>query len=131
MSRSNPATDLVLACSVSGCSDGGKNDMFTYYPVGQPQLTGSSPTKGTTNTRVTITGKHLGFVTAVYFGSAKSKVFRNAEGLVDSGDPTTVYALAPKGKKGSKVSIRVSTLESTITAYGPSHVTKVATFTYM
>jgi hypothetical protein len=125
----NAGIDQVLVCS-SKCST---NDvLYTYYPPGDPTISSVSPRSGASGTTVTITGRNLGFTTAVYFGTVKAKVFANGAALTDAGSFVQVVAKAPAGVKvGTKVNVRVETVESVTTKkYPKSPVNKSATFTY-
>jgi hypothetical protein len=129
--QDNPSIDQVFACSISGCSTPRpKNDTFTYYPVGNPQVTAVNPATGAAGTNVTIDGQNLGFIKAVYFGKVKATTFANAPGPLDSGSTTEVTATAPPGTAGATVAIRVITLESAATGFGKSPVNPAATFRY-
>jgi hypothetical protein len=122
-----PGVDAVTVCGVSGCS-ANSTTTYTYYLPGNPSLTASKPAKGTAGTKVTITGYNLGFVLAVYFGKTKA-TFSNAT-FFESGNTYELTAVAPKGTAGSKVYIRVETVESVATGYGKSRVNRRVTFTY-
>jgi hypothetical protein len=125
----NAGIDQVQVCSATSCSTG--QSTFTYYPAGNPVVAAVTPKSGSAGTKVKITGRNLGFITAVYFGSVKAKVFANGPALLDSGDPTLVTAVAPAGEAGAKVNIRVVTLESlSVKKYPKSPVNKAVTFTY-
>jgi hypothetical protein len=126
-----PGIDQVSACDVSACSTPkASEDTFTYYPLGTPKVISVSPAKGKTGTKVTINGANLGFIEAVYFGKVKAKTFANVAALLDCGSTTQVTAIAPPGRAGSKVEIRVVTLEAEITGTGESARNRKATFTY-
>ncbi len=126
-----PGIDQVSACDVSGCSAPlASGDTFTYYPLGTPQVNSVSPAKGQAGTTVTIDGANLGFVKAVYFGNVKATKFANVPALLDCGSTTQVTAVAPPQAVGSKVDIRVVTLESEVTGTGESAANPKATFTY-
>jgi hypothetical protein len=89
-----------------------------------------SRAKGKAGTKLTIHGANLGFIEAVYFGKVKAKVFANAPALLDCGSTTEVTVTVPAGKKGSKVEIRVVTLESEVQGSGKSAANPKVTFTY-
>jgi hypothetical protein len=126
-----PGIDQVSPCGVSGCSAPlATGDMFTYYPLGTPQVHSVSPAKGKSGTKVTIDGANLGFIQAVYFGKVKAATFANVPALLDCGSTTQVTAIAPPEKAGSTVEIRVVTLESEVTGAGQSAPNPKATFTY-
>jgi Pro-kumamolisin, activation domain/IPT/TIG domain len=126
-----PGIDQVSACDVSGCSAAlSSGDTFTYYPLGTPKVSSVSVAKGKAGTKVTIDGSNLGFVEAVYFGKVKAKTFANVPALLDCGSTTQLTAVVPPGKAGSKVEIRVVTLESEVTGTGQSARNPKVTFTY-
>jgi hypothetical protein len=126
-----PGIDQVSACDVSGCSaPEASDDTFTYYPPGTPKVISVSPAKGKKGTKITIDGANLGFIEAVYFGTVKAKIFANVPALLDCGSTTQVTAVAPAGRAGSKVEIRVVTLESEVNGTGESARNSKATFTY-
>ena len=117
--------------NVSGCTAPLKaDDVFTYYPLGHPSVSSIQPNVGTGGTKVTITGNNLGFVEAVYFGSVRATIFANKPGLLDCGSTSEVTATAPSEPAGSKVDIRVVTLESEATGYGKSPINPKAVYTY-
>jgi hypothetical protein len=127
----NAGIDQVSWCNVSGCTAPLKvGDVFTYYPLGHPSVSSIQPNEGTTGTKVTITGTNLGFVEAVYFGATKATVFANRPALLDCGSTSEVTARAPSEPAGSKVDIRVVTLESEATGYGKSPINPKAVYTY-
>jgi hypothetical protein len=126
-----PGIDQVSVCDVSGCSAAlASGDTFTYFPLGAPQVSSVSRAKGKAGTKLTIHGANLGFIEAVYFGKVKAKVFANAPALLDCGSTTEVTVTVPAGKKGSKVEIRVVTLESEVHGSGKSAANPKVTFTY-
>jgi hypothetical protein len=118
----------VTVCGVSGCSLP-STTTYTYYLPGNPSLAASTPTTGKAGTRVTITGYNLGFILAVYFGKNKATSFSDAT-FWESGNTYQLTAVAPKGTAGSKVDIRVETVESVATGFGKSPVNRRVTFTY-
>jgi hypothetical protein len=127
----NAGIDQVSWCNVSGCTAPRKvGDVFTYYPLGHPSVSSIKPNEGTAGTKVTITGTNLGFVEAVYFGTTEAKVFANRPGLLDCGSTSELTATAPSEPAGSKVDIRVVTLESESTGYGKSPINPKALYTY-
>jgi hypothetical protein len=127
----NPGIDQVSWCNISGCTARlSKGDIFTYYPIGNPIVSSVSPDTGKSGTEVTVTGANLGFVEAVYFGKIKAAAFANVPAILDSGSTTQVKATAPPGAVGSKVDVRVVTLESEATGFGKSRVNPKAIFDY-
>lgn len=128
----NPGVDQVSVCNPVECSAPlPSGDTFTYFPVGDPQVSSVSPAKGFAGTKVTITGANLGFIQAVYFGTVQATTFANAPALLDSGSTGEVTATAPPGTAGTTVPIRVVTLESEVTGSGESPVNPDATFSYL
>jgi hypothetical protein len=126
-----PGIDQVSACDISACSAAAASaDTFTYYPIGAPTVSSVSPARGKAGTKVTISGANLGFVEAVYFGKVKAKTFANVPAFLDCGSTFQVTAVVPPGKAGSKVEIRVVTLESEVTGTGKSAPNPKVTFTY-
>ena len=131
--ESNAGVDDVQVCTATGCSVAApKKDTFTFYPLGNPVVTSSSPSSGPAKggTRVTIRGKNLGFVRGVHFGKVAAKKFANVQSLLDSGSAEAVTAVAPPGKAGTTVTITLETLESAKTGKGFTKAAKKATFTY-
>lgn len=127
----NPSVDVVTYCNLSGCASSPRNGgFFTYYPLGNPRLSSSSPRSGNRGTLVTIHGANLGFVVAVYFGSVKDTKVFNPSTFLDSGDTSEVEAFAPSGTVGKKVDLRLVTVESETTGYGKTHVDPKVTFTF-
>ena len=127
----NPGIDAVTVCDVSGCSTAPAHDgIFTYYPVGDPEVSSVTPAHGPAGTTVTIDGANLGFVAGVFFGTVKASTFANVPAILDSGSTSQVIATVPTGKAGTSVRLRVETLESLATGYGKSPVDPAATFTY-
>lgn len=123
--------DQVSACGISGCSaPDASGDTFTYFPPGTPRVTSVKPAKGKKGTKVTINGANLGFIEAVYFGKVKAKIFANVPALLDSGSTFQVTATAPAEKAGTKVEIRVVTMESEVNGTGKSAANPKVTFTY-
>jgi hypothetical protein len=121
----NAGVDQVSVCSLSGCSSPVKNDIFTFYPNGNPRVSSISQASAKPGAKVTIRGANLGFITAVYFGKAKSPKVANLPSYTDAGERGKITAVVPKGTKGHKIVIRVTTLESLATGYGKSHGTAV------
>ncbi len=127
----NAGIDQVSWCNVSGCTAPLlKGDTFRYYPLGNPSVSSVTPDAGTAGTRVVISGANLGFIEAVYFGTTKATVFANVPGLLDCGNTTKITATAPAGRAGSKVDIRLVTLQSLATGFGKSPVNAKVAFTY-
>jgi hypothetical protein len=126
----NAGIDAVSACDQSGCSTASTTgDVFTYYPKGNPTVSSISKSSGPAGTKVTIDGANLGFVRAVYFGTVKAATFANVPALLDSGSTDQITATVPKGT-GTKLDVRVETLESISNGSGKSPVNSKVTFTY-
>jgi hypothetical protein len=92
--------------------------------AGQGDRGSVSPASGKAGTKVTISGANLGFIEAVYFGKIKVKTFASVPALLDCGSTFQVTAVVPPGKAGSKVEIRVVTLESEVIGSGKSAPTR-------
>jgi hypothetical protein len=121
----------VGVCTVSGCSlPEGPDDVFTYYLPGAPAVTSVTPTSGPAGTKVVISGNNLGYVQSVTFGSTKATTFANVRQFFESGDTSEVTATVPKGTVGTKVEIRIATLESVANGAPPSPGSTKVTFTY-
>ena len=128
----NPGLVDVVVCTVTACSYPSPNldDGFLLYPPGDPKIDSISPAKGPASggTRVTITGQNLGCVTSVKFGKVAAKKVSNARALLDCGSTTRVVVAAPPGTKGKSVKVRLTTVESDLTGFGPT--TDTVHFTY-
>ena len=113
----------VEVCSATQCSKPDPAvDTFTYYAPGDPTLSslnrkGGPPGGGTA---VTLHGADLGFVLGVRFGSKMANVFSNPAGTDDGGNPSIIDVVAPPGKPGTTVPIRVETLASVMDGSGYS-----------
>jgi hypothetical protein len=116
----NPGIDAVEVCSTvdSMCTPPlGRDDVFTFYPLGNPAVRTVSSHDGKAGTKLTVTGANLGFLEAVDFGPVAAKVFANAPGIIDPGSLTTITVTVPAGLPRGKVHIRVETLESRATGF--------------
>ncbi len=125
--------DDVLVCTATACSDADPAiDTFTYFAPGDPTLTSVRPRSGPVSggTAVTLHGTDLGFIVGVRFGSKMAATFSNPPGTDDGGDPTLINAVAPPGKPGTTVPIRVETLASVMDGSGYSAPSTAAEFTY-
>jgi hypothetical protein len=125
--------DDVLVCTETACSLADPAvDTFTYFAPGDPTLSSvrqkSGPSSG--GTAVTLHGADLGFVVGVRFGSKMATTFSNPPGTDDGGDPSLIDAIAPPGKPGTTVPIRVETLASLMDGSGYSPPSTAAEFTY-
>ncbi len=128
-----PGVDGVEICGISGCSvPQSEADVFTFFPTGDPVVTGIQPEQGAQGSTVRITGYNLGFARQVYFGHTRARFFGNPPQILDSGDLYHVVVLVPKGKIGSTVPVRLATLESLVEH--PKHpltpATAAAQYTY-
>jgi hypothetical protein len=125
--------DNVLVCTTTTCSSANPQvDTFTYFAPGDPALTSTNPDRGPSDggTAVVLHGTNLGFVMGVRFGSVAATTFSNPKGVDDGGDPTAVDVVAPPGRAGTTVFIRVETLASLVDGTGYSPATDLAVFTY-
>jgi hypothetical protein len=125
--------DNVLVCTTTTCSSANPQvDTFTYFAPGDPALTSTNPDRGPSDggTAVVLHGTNLGFVMGVRFGSGAATTFSNPKGVDDGGDPTAVDVVAPPGRAGTTVFIRVETLASLVDGTGYSPATDLAVFTY-
>jgi hypothetical protein len=131
-----PATvgvDDVEVCSATQCSKAAPAvDTFTYYAPGDPTLSSLHPKGGPPGggTAVTLHGANLGFVLGVRFGSKTATVFSNPTGTDDGGNSSIIDVVAPPGKPGATVPIRVETLTSVMDGSGYSPPSAAAVFTY-
>ncbi len=125
--------DDVEVCSPTGCSSADPAvDTFTYYAPGDPTLSSLRPKGGPPGggTEVILHGTDLGFVRGVRFGSKTATVFSNPPDTDDGGNPSIIDVVAPPGKPGTTVAIRVETLASIMDGSGYSPPSTVAMFTY-
>ena len=123
----------VEVCSATQCSQPNPAvDTFTYYAPGDPALSSLRPKGGPPGggTAVILHGTNLGLVRAVRFGSKQATVFSNPAGTDDSGNPSIIDVVAPPGKPGTTVPIRVETLTSVMDGSGYSAPSTAAVFTY-
>ena len=130
----NAGIDQISVCDASGCTSPTANpslDTFVFFPVGDPVLTSLSVAKATAGSKIIINGENLGFVTGVFFGSNSAAHFANVPAVLDSGSTSQVSVKVPTGIVGSRVSVRVVTLASTVDGFGKSRVTPAARFTYL
>ncbi len=126
----NPALVDVRLCTVSGCSLNRPADELYLYPPGNPKVGSVRPALGPAGggTKVTIGGGNLGCPLAVFFGKAKAKSFTPVQALLDCASTTTLRAVSPRGKAGTKVGVSVETIEGFFTGSGRG--TTKARFTY-
>ena len=132
----NPGLVDVLVCTVTSCSAPSsretKEDTLLLYPPGDPNVDSITPAKGPADggTKVFITGENLGCVTGVYFGNVPATKVSNAVAFLDCNSTTQVSATAPPGKAGKSVRVRVTTVESDLTGFGPSTGTVLFRYTH-
>jgi hypothetical protein len=126
----NPALADVRVCTVTGCSATSSSDLLYLYPPGRPEVLSLSPHGGPAvgATKVVIRGQNLGCPLAVTFGAKNAKSFSMVETLLACGSTTTLDTVAPAGKAGASVPVRVQTLESYFT--GSEDVQPVAEYAY-
>ncbi len=125
--------DSVHVCDATTCSVTTTGATFTYFPTGDPRVSSVSPRTGPAGggTRVTVRGVSLGFLKAVYFGTKETTRFTSTGSPSDVGSTTSFTVTAPSGSAGSKVNVRVVTLQSESTkVYPKSPVNTSDTFTY-
>lgn len=128
----NPGLDEVSLCTTSGCSNPTKADTMVIYPPGRASVTATSPKSGPAHggTPVIITGNNLGCIVNVAFGNESAETYSNAQALLDCGSSTEAVVLAPPGKAGTTVPIRVETVEGIFTGSGFTKAVTTARFTY-
>ena len=107
-----PGPNDVEVCSATACSaPRPADDAYVYDYPGQPVVLSSAPTRGPASggTRVTIRGRLLGGVRAVYFGARRARSWRSGPSSAPEGSTTEVIAVAPRGAPGTTVSVTVLT----------------------
>jgi large repetitive protein len=130
----NPGLVDVQVCTMTGCSLNPPKDHFILYAPGAPDVTSVTPSSGRAagGAKVIITGRNLGCVTGVTFGTMRAKIFSNPPSLLDCGSTVHVYATVPALPRGAKlplkVEVKVTTIESRLTGNAP---VTTATFTYV
>ncbi len=121
--NSNPAIDDVLVCTVTTCSTptstlkkGQKADEMLFYPPGNPKINKLSILAGPASggQTVTISGENLGCATSVMFGGNAARI-EPSSALLDCGSTSSVTVVAPPGKLGSAVTVKLTTVESDAT----------------
>jgi Pro-kumamolisin, activation domain/Fibronectin type III domain/IPT/TIG domain len=134
-SSNNPGATLLTVCTITFCSEptsesSFENAIVDFYQAGDPVITSVSRRTGPASggTAVVIRGVNLSDATEVDFGSRAAEG-GSAPGILTNGSSTEVDAIAPPGVAGSKVNIRVTTVES-LAAGHTSAVTPVGTYTY-
>ena len=133
----NPAGEFLLqACTITTCSEPTSeqsfiNSLFDFYEPGAPVVTSvtkqSGPASG--GTRLEIHGVNLSDAIEVVFGSTVAEA-ASAPQFLTNGSNTEIDAIAPPGKAGSKVNIRVLTVEALATGGHLSKTSSADTFTY-
>jgi hypothetical protein len=129
-------TDLVTACTVTGCSfpttsASFKKTAFVFYLAGNPVLKSVKARHGPASggNLVVLTGHNLSSPVAVLFGKRKATL------EVDQGEPdssSAIDVLAPPGYPGHTVKVRVTTAESKYAPGGlSSPVTTKTTYRYV
>jgi hypothetical protein len=129
---------IVSVCTITFCSEpesfrAFKNSLLDFYEPGDPVVTGISTSRGPASggTRVVIRGRNLSDAVEVDFGKRVAEA-SNAPQILSNGSSTEIDAIAPPGKAGSKVPVRVITAESLAENHGkPSRITKAAMFSYV
>jgi pro-kumamolisin-like protein/fibronectin type III domain protein/IPT/TIG domain-containing protein len=132
----NPGLSSLHACTVTGCSttstpSAKRKTLFDFYQPGAPRVTSLSVTSGPASggTRLVIHGVNLSDAVKVTFGSQVAAA-SNAPEILSNGSSTTVRAVAPPGKAGSSVHVRVTTVETRVTHGSASPPNAASTFTY-
>src|SRR6185437_15039296 len=130
----NPAVVDTQLCTVTDCSPASSQnandtaDFLVLFPPGNPKIDSITPASGpsTGGTEVTITGKNLGCVTDISFGTVQAEDFSNAEALLDCGSTNTVTVKTPPHPVGP-VTVSLNTVESVVTPGVPA---ATGSFTY-
>jgi Pro-kumamolisin, activation domain/PASTA domain/IPT/TIG domain/Divergent InlB B-repeat domain len=122
----NPGVVDTQVCTVTDCSQPSSlnndlSDVLFLFPPGDPKIDAVTPASGPANggTLVTITGKNLGCVTSVSFGSVQAVDASNQLALLDCGATDTVTVTAPPGTVGT-VPVTLTTVESDATGATPA-----------
>ncbi len=127
----NPGLDRIRLCTVSGCSKAVKADRLWMYPPGTPHVASLTPSSGAAHggTAATVTGANLGCALQVFFGARAARSFAQPPtSYLDCGTSNEVKATSPAGRVGSKVPVRVETVESYFSGRGRG--TTAAKFRY-
>jgi hypothetical protein len=126
----NPAVADVEVCTVTNCSDDPQTDFLFIYPPGNPSIDAMSPLEGPAQggNDVVLNGANLGCVVAVAFGKAVTDETSNAKALLDCGTTDHVEVAAPPGVAGTKVAVRLVTVESLLDLNGQA--SNSITYTY-
>ncbi len=126
----NPAMADVEVCTVTNCSHDPQTDFLFIYPPGNPSLDAMSPLEGPAQggNTVVLDGANLGCVVAVAFGKVVTDETANSKALLACGTTDQLTVTAPPGVAGTKVPVRVATVESALDPSGrPSNS---ITYTY-
>jgi pro-kumamolisin-like protein/subtilase family protein/IPT/TIG domain-containing protein len=115
-----PARVDVLACTVTGCSDPGRQDRLWLYAPGDPSVRSVTPAVGAAagGTHTTVAGANLGCPLGVWFGRRAALSFRPGTAALDCGATEFLRAASPSGAPGSRVPVSVQTVESYFTGHG-------------
>ena len=132
----NPGAFVVQVCTITECSEPNSeasfiNSLFDFYNPGAPVVTSVTKHAGPASggTLLLIHGVNLSDAVEVTFGANVAEAV-NAPQILTNGSSTEIEALAPPGKAGSKVNIRVLTVESIATTGHPSAISSADTYTY-
>ena len=126
----NPAVADVEVCTVTNCSHNPETDNLFVYPPGNPSIDAIAPAGGPAQggNAVVLDGANLGCVVAVAFGNVVTFETTNSQALLACGTTDQVVVAAPPGVAGTKVPVRVTTVESVLDPEGlPSNS---AAYTY-
>jgi hypothetical protein len=133
---SDPAAFTVQVCTITLCSEpttkeSAARSLFDAYQPKAPIVTSISVRAGPAagGTRVVIHGHRLADAVKVSFGKAVAEATTRPE-ILANGTARALAAIAPPGKAGTTVEVRVTTVESLVTRHGPSAPSLRARFTY-
>ena len=130
-------TDIITVCTVSGCSFPRNQKAFNklafiFYLPGNPVVKAVVPHHGPASggNIVAINGTNLSSPVLVTFGKRRAGL--GESGPFGPGSANTLQVLAPPGRPGSTVKVRVTTAESKYAPGGqPSQVTTTTTYRYV
>ena len=124
----------VRVCTITACSTATTPAAadFDFYPLGAPKVTSLSVRSGPAagGTRVVLHGQNLSDPVRVTFGGSVAALTIVPVGATNDGSSSELDAVAPPGKAGSKVAVRVTTVESRATGSPPSASSAATTFSY-